>query len=84
MYEIILFSILIKEKVYDLGSGLNIFAVEPLKSKYYIKFPDTLYFNDCMILAYSYYKQKMMFYPISWREEDQVSNVKLASQAFKV
>lgn len=72
-----LFSVVVKEKVYDLGSGLNIYSVKALKNEYYSKFPDTLYFNDCMILAYCYYKQKMLFYPISWREEDQVSNNKL-------
>ena len=48
-----------------------------LKSKYYIKYPDTLYFNDLMILASCYYDQKILFYPISWREEDQISNNKL-------
>lgn len=72
-----LFSIVVGKKIYDLGSGLNLYKVEPLKSGYYKKFPDTLYFNDCMILAYCYYKQKMLFPPISWREEDQVSNNKL-------
>lgn len=69
-----LFSSVVGKKIYDLGSGLNLYKVEPLKSKYYEKFPDTLYFNDCMILAYCYYKQNMRFVPISWREEDQVSN----------
>ena len=62
-----------------LGSGLNLYAVEPLKNGYYKKFPDTLYFNDCMILALCQLKQKVLFFPISWREEDQVSNNKLTS-----
>lgn len=73
----ILFSLVVGRKVYDLGSGLNMYKTETLKSGYYLKYPDTLYFNDCMILAYCYYKQKMLFYPISWREEDQVSNNKI-------
>jgi hypothetical protein len=72
-----LFSLVVGTKVYDLGSGLNMYKVDTLKSEYYKQYPDTLYFNDCMILAYCYYKQKMLFYPISWREEDQVSNNKL-------
>ena len=41
--------------------------------------PDTLYFNDCMILALCQMKQRVLFFPISWREEDQVSNNKLTS-----
>lgn len=72
-----LFSVVVGEKIYDLGSGLNMYKVAPLKDKYYFKFPDTLYFNDCMILAYVYYRQNMKFIPITWREEDQVSNNKL-------
>ena len=40
---------------------------------------DTLYFNDCMILALCQLKQRVLFFPISWREEDQVSNNKLTS-----
>ena len=73
----LLFSLVVKKRIYDLGSGLNLYKVSSLKNGYYEKFPDTLYFNDCMILAYCYYGQEMMFYPISWREEDQVSNNKL-------
>lgn len=72
-----LFSLAVGRKIYDLGSGLNMYKVEPLKEKYYISFPDTLYFNDCMILAYVFYKQRIRFVPITWREEDQVSNNKL-------
>jgi len=72
-----LFSIVVHKSVKDLGSGLNLYKIDMLKSKYYIKYPDTLYFNDLMILASCYYDQKILFYPISWREEDQISNNKL-------
>jgi hypothetical protein len=37
-----------------------------------------------MVLAIHYYKQNVAFFPISWRESDQVSNVKMASQAVNV
>lgn len=75
----ILFSIVVRKSIKDLGSGLNLYKVETLRSKYFLKYPDTLYFNDFMILASCYYRQKLLFYPISWREEDQVSNNKLWS-----
>lgn len=75
----LLFSLVAGRKITDLGSGLNLYAVAPLKKGYYTKFPDTLYFNDCMILALCHLKQKVLFFPISWREEDQVSNNKLTS-----
>ena len=34
-----------------------------------------------MILALCQMKQRVLFFPISWREEDQVSNNKLTSSA---
>lgn len=75
----LLFSLVTRHRVYDLGSGLNLYSVKMLKNNFYINFPDTLYFNDCMILASSYYKHKTLYFPISWKEEDQVSNAKLWS-----
>ncbi|MBR3236715.1 glycosyltransferase family 2 protein [Candidatus Saccharibacteria bacterium] len=80
----ILFSIVVHKRIYDLGSGLNMYKVSSLKSRYYYKFPDRLTFNYCMVLAIHYYKQHVKFFPISWRESDQTSNVKLMSQAFNV
>ena len=79
-----LFAFVIRKKIYDLGSGLNIYSVKSLESEYYMKFPDNLMFNYVMILASEYYAQDISFYPISWREDDQVSNVKLFDQARKV
>ena len=37
-----------------------------------------------MVLALKYYNQTVRFFPISWKETDQVSNVKMASQAVNV
>ncbi len=73
-----IFSWTVRKRIYDLGSGLNMFKTETLKSGYYIKFPDTLHFNECLVMAICRYNQKYMFYPISWREDDQISNFKLA------
>lgn len=79
-----IFSIFLRKKIYDLGSGLNCYKVNTLKDNYYHKFPDSLLFNYCMVIASSYYKQNIKFFPISWREEDQISNVKMMNQALKV
>ena len=40
--------------------------------------------NYTMIMAAQYWGHDIKFYPISWTEEDQVSNVKMADQAVKV
>lgn len=79
-----LFAAVVGKRIYDLGSGLNMYSVGMLKDKFYEKFPDNLMFNYAMILASQYYGHDIKFYPISWRETDQVSNVKMASQAVTV
>ena len=79
-----LFAAVIKRRVFDLGSGLNLYRTSMLETRFYEKFPDNLMFNYCMILAADFYNCRMRFFPISWREEDQVSNVKMVNQALTV
>jgi len=80
----VLFSLVVRKRIFDLGSGLNLYSVEMLKDPFYKKFPDKLTFNYCMVLASDFYKHRLIFFPISWREEDQVSNVKMVNQAISV
>ena len=80
----LLFSIVVHKRIYDLGSGLNMYSVKMLENNFYHKFPDRLTFNYCMVLASQYYKHQIKFFPITWREDDQVSNVKLTNQAINV
>ena len=79
-----LFSIGCGYKVYDLGSGLNMYNVNILKDKFYFKYKDNLVFNYCMVMGQAFYKHKVKFFPIIWREDDQVSNVKMVNQAMVV
>ncbi|MBR4718892.1 MAG: glycosyltransferase family 2 protein [Lachnospiraceae bacterium] len=79
-----LFAAVVRKRIYDLGSGLNMYRVDMLRDRFYEKFPDNLMFNYCMILASDYFGHDIRFYPVSWREDDQVSNVKMMSQAVKV
>lgn len=79
----LLFSLGAGRMVYDLGSGLNMYKVRALEGGWYLKFRDNLMFNCYMLLAASYLKQRLRFFPIVWREDDQVSNVKMVSQALR-
>lgn len=79
-----LFSMAAMRTIYDLGSGLNLYRLAAYREFYYKTFPDDLTFNYVMLLASYYRKQTVRFFPISWREDDQVSNVRLFRQAFKV
>lgn len=79
-----LFAIGCGRKVYDLGSGLNMYRVGILRDGFYMKNKDNLMFNYCMVMEHAYYKHKVKFFPIIWREDDQVSNVKMINQAITV
>lgn len=60
----------------DLGSGLNLFRLEDLKDHTYLGFGDTITFNIDLLLDYFRKKTKLVFVPITWTEEDQVSNAR--------
>jgi glycosyltransferase involved in cell wall biosynthesis len=77
----LIFSIATLSIVRDLGSGLNVYKVSILRDKFFIRFPDALLFNCFMLFANSVYNIKGKYFPISWREDDQISNVKMLSQA---
>jgi glycosyltransferase involved in cell wall biosynthesis len=79
-----LFSIVAGRRIYDLGSGLNLYRLAAFRDFYYKGYPDDLTFNYVMLLGSYHARQRVRFFPISWREEDQVSNVRLFRQAFKV
>jgi len=80
----LLFSIGCGMMVYDLGAGLNMYDTRILKDRFYFKYKDNLVFNYCMVMGSSYYKHDVRFFPIVWREDDQVSNVKMVNQALTV
>lgn len=71
-----LYSVVMLRRTKDLGSGLNIFKLSALKEKDFVDFGDDLGFNfDLLLYLYSI-KAKIVFAPISWKEEDQVSNAR--------
>ncbi len=80
----LLFSVPVLKRVYDLGSGLNMYKLEQFEEFYYKNFPDDLTFNYMMLMGSYNRKQSVKFFPITWREEDQVSNVRLFRQATRV
>ncbi|EKS73266.1 dolichyl-phosphate mannose synthase [Burkholderia sp. SJ98] len=80
----LLFSAAAGKRLYDLGSGLNMYRVDAVRNLRYQGFADNLTFNYYMILATVWRRWKIRFFPISWREDDQVSNVKLTRQSMQV
>ena len=60
----------------DLGSGLNLFRMKDLADHRYLGFNDTITFNIDLLLDYYKKKTALIFTPISWSEDDQVSNAR--------
>ncbi len=76
-----IFSIILRKKILDLGSGINIYKLDAFQEKDYQNFPNDLTFDYCGIISHSYRKRSIRFIPITWREDDQISNVKIISQS---
>jgi len=75
-----LFSFVTRAWISDLGSGLNVFRVRALQKAQWLGFRNNLTFNYFMTLAYAKWRWNCIFFPISWRETDQVSNVRAFRQ----
>jgi glycosyltransferase involved in cell wall biosynthesis len=80
----LLYSLVSGYPIYDLGAGLNLYAVKALRSQRYLGHANDLTFNYFMILDSISDRWTIRFFPIEWREDDQISNVKLVRQAWKV
>lgn len=79
----LLFSLAGRKRFHDLGSGLNLFRLERFDDGTYLRFADDLTFNYHLSLHMARARWRMRFFPISWREEDQRSNVNLVGQGVR-
>ena len=68
------YSVIMFRRVKDLGSGLNIFKLSALDEDRFVNFGDDLGFNFDLLLYLITSKAKIHFTPITWKEQDQVSN----------
>jgi glycosyltransferase involved in cell wall biosynthesis len=73
-----------KRRVHDLIAGINLYNVSFFKNKFYLKFPNNLTF-DAHVLLYAFsVGARVEYVPITWREEDQISNAKVVAQAITI
>jgi len=76
-----IFTVAAGRRVTDMGSGLNLLARAAFSDHRLLRLPDDLHFNPYLLLDMIGSGHRVHFFPISWREDDQVSNVKMVSQA---
>ncbi len=80
----IIFSVISGKKLYDLGSGLNLFRVSAFDDGFHLRFADNLTFNYYLILAVAARDHALQFFPLTWREDDQISNAKLGKMGVQM
>jgi dolichol-phosphate mannosyltransferase len=76
----LIFSAVAGKRFYDLGSGLNLFRRSIFEDGFHLRYADNLTFNYYLIFGLADDNKRIVFFPINWREDDQVSNAKLFSQ----
>lgn len=78
-------SLLATRTIFDLGgSGVNLFPVKLLKEHQFKTYSNDLTFHVFLLLNAFRLQQRVTFTPVSWKEDDQISNVKLVSQSLKL
>jgi dolichol-phosphate mannosyltransferase len=80
----ILYSLAARTALYDLGSGLNLYATRALADRNWRRNANDLTFNYYMILRSVALGWRIRYFPLSWREDGQTSNVKLFRQSMRV
>ncbi|MCM1404506.1 MAG: glycosyltransferase [Prevotella sp.] len=77
-----IYSLSAGQKIFDLGAGLNLYRVSIFADNYHWRCRDALTFNNEMVLKSVYLQHKIKFFPITWVESDQKSNVKAMRHSF--
>jgi glycosyltransferase involved in cell wall biosynthesis len=80
----ILVSIIYRRKIWDSSAGLNMYHTSIFADNAYQNFPNNLNFSVFTLLHSLIQKKNIVFFPVSWREEDQVSNAKVFQQFFEI
>lgn len=71
-------------RITDLGSGLNLYSAAFLADRAWLRFPDRLTFDVYLLLHCLRRRADIAFFPIGWREEDQVSNARAFGQGAEI
>jgi glycosyltransferase involved in cell wall biosynthesis len=80
----LIFSTILLRRIYDIGSGLNLFRVAAFENGFERRFADDLTFNLYLVFGIADQGLRMRFFPLTWREDDQVSNARLSRIARRV
>ena len=74
----LVFTAITGRRVHDLGAGLNLYRVDAFADRTYLNFVNSLSFNQVLLLYSIDAGHRLQFFPLTWREDDQISNARLA------
>lgn len=80
----LIFSVVSGTRLHDLGSGLNLMRVSAFDDDFHRTFADDLTFNYYLILAVAARNARLRFFPLEWREDDQISNARLGRMGVQI
>lgn len=78
-----IFTLMTGKDIPELGSGLIAYKVSSFRLDWINRLPDDTSFVYVILLYMVDMRHRINFFPISWREQDQVSNVRLINQTFE-
>jgi glycosyltransferase involved in cell wall biosynthesis len=81
---LILFTLFCNRITWDMGSGLNLYSRKVIEAGDHIFAADNLTFHCYFLLNMFARGRDIIYVPITWREEDQVSNAKLFRQSWEI
>ena len=81
---LVLFTVFSGKLTWDMGSGLNVYSRRLIDAGDHLFSADNLTFHCYFLLKMYALQRAITFVPITWREEDQVSNAKLFAQSWEI
>lgn len=80
----LIYEIFLGEKIYELGSGLNIYKVNPIYESQIDLWPTHIAFDLNLIFLFIKSRNSYDWFPIRWEERDQISNADNFKVGFKI
>lgn len=71
-----IYSLFLGRRIYELGSGLNMYRLDSLPLKELEFWPNHIAFDANLLFHFIRNKKEISWMPISWHEKDQVSNAR--------
>jgi glycosyltransferase involved in cell wall biosynthesis len=77
-------SLIMRARIEDLIAGVNLYKVDFLRKIPFQVFPNNLTFDAHLLFSSVINGARIQYFPITWKDEDQISNAKIFKQGFLI